>query len=652
MHTALHKQFGHHITEGRKLSFVSRSDKTVILEGQCGQVFETNKSTYRSLVSSGYAFPPDGDTSLGFMPDETEILHQQMALFAIKREMELRESGLSAKVATAKVKEELDSHERYSRVAPKKLVPRTIQIWKAKKAKKGASGLIPETKKCGNRGCRYDSIYEAIAWDVLEELYLAHDRLSIGKLVANVQKKYLDKCLQDSVKPRDCGKRCLETILKTLPVDDVIKARHDSATARKLRLQAQFYHRIEVPFDLVEIDSTTADVMIVNEEGECIGRPTICLAVDAATGWPLSIQLSLQAPRETLTLRALKDTMTERTEEFFDKFKIKNRVRIFGVAQMVHSDQGSENSGYDLSRTVEALGMEWAKNTPGCPDRKPFVERMMREVNEFLKTLDGATASKDLPNRARIGKATSEALYTLDELEFALNNWAYDIYGRKLRRGIHSPLRRAESPTECWERLEGRVLAVKTPEEIRSVFCSRTAERTLQRYGFEVEGVQFNDKEGQLRRFISKVGVGGKYKIRYDPQDAREIAVIHNEEDFPNPLIVSAKMAGMPASSFAEAKGMRVVSDESKAADLNARSDAIDLIASMRREAMSRGRGKTSPMKKAKAKEVARRKNRELFHKSKAPPNRNISERQLMNQPTPKLPVKRRAACPQMEPME
>jgi len=237
-------------------------------------------------------------------------------------------------------------------------------------------------------------------------------------------------------------------------------------------------------------------------------------------------------------------------------------------------------------------------------------------------------------------------------LKLFLMKWIYDVYGKKLRRGIHSPLRRAESPTECWERLEWRVLNVKTPDEIRNVFCSRTTERTLQRYGFEVEGVQFHGKDGQLRRFISQVGVGGRYEIRYDPEDAREIAVIHKEKGFPNPLVVSAKMEGMPAISFAEAKQLRVVSDESKTADLEARASAIELALSAQRKAGALGRGKISDMKKHRNKELQRRKNSEVFEKSKAPPGSDFSGRQEMNRPTPKLKVKRRATCPQMETME
>ena len=652
MHAALHKQFGHHITGGRKLKFVSKSDKTVILEGQDDQMFETTVGIYRSLVAGGHAFQPEGDTSLGFMPDETALLKQQMALFAVKRERELRERGMTAMAAAKKIKLELDGHNKYSRVAPQKLVPRTLQLWRKKRNEKGPAALVPETQNCGNRSCRYDSAYEEIAWDVLEELYLTNDRLSIGKIAANVKEKYLKKCARDKIDPNDCGKRCLEAILKTIRVDDIIKARHDTAMARKLRLQAQFYHRIKTPFDLVEIDSTPGDIMIVNEDRVCIGRPNICLAVDAATGLILSIQLSLQAPREALTIRAFKDTMTARTDEYFDKYGIENRIRVVGAPQMVHSDQGSENSGYDLSRIVESLNMEWAKNTPGCPDRKPFVERMMREVNEFLHTLPGATTSKELPNRARIDKAMLEATLTLDELEAILIKWAYDVHAKKLRRGIHSPLRRAESPTESWELLEWRVLGVKTPEEIRNVFCSRTVERTLQRYGFEVEGVQFNDKDGQLRRFISQVGAGSKFEIRYDPEDAREIAVIHEEDGFPNPLVVSAKMEAMPAISFAEAKMLRAVPDEAKAKDLTARSNAIELALYAQRKADCLGRGKISDLKKSRQKESARRRNSEILEKSKVPPGSDASEVMRANQPTPKLPIKRRSKLPGIDMME
>ncbi len=52
-----------------------------------------------------------------------------------------------------------------------------------------------------------------------------------------------------SNKNRMSGKRCLEAVIANLRVDDIIKARHDTETAKKLRLQAQFYHRVKLPFD-------------------------------------------------------------------------------------------------------------------------------------------------------------------------------------------------------------------------------------------------------------------------------------------------------------------------------------------------------------------------------------------------------------------
>ncbi|WP_415714448.1 Mu transposase C-terminal domain-containing protein [Roseibium sp.] len=621
----------------KPLEFVARRGTVVLLKDTDDEIVEVTDDLYRSLISQGLAKAPDHSERLNFIPDEADRLKREMILHAIKRENELRSNGHTATRALEILRLELVSHERFQRLVPTKLSARTLQLWKSKHKRSGKAGLIPRTQERGNRTIRYDELFEDIAWTVLEDLYLRSDRVSIGRLAELVEVRYRDACEEKGISPGPCGKRCLESVVNALRTDDIIKARHDTETSRKLRLQAQFYHRVKLPFDLVEIDTTTADVFIIGADGGCAGRPTVSIAIDCATGWPLALRLTLENATEALTVQALKDVMTDRGAAFFEYYEIENRIEVTGTPQIVSVDQGAENSGPHLSSIVGNTGMEWASNVPGAPEKKPHVERFIRELNGFLHTLPGATTSKDLPDKKRIDKGMLEASLTLQELQAAVYKWAYDCYALKLRRLIHSPLRQAESPTESWNGLKQKAVLPPAPDDIRDFFNVRKKGCKLQHYGIEVEGIQYHSDE--LRDLIGEVGRGDTVDVMYDPLDIREIRIAHPR--LPAPITASAKTEGVAAVSFAEVKRAKKPGREAKRTDKGARATAANLAVAAQKTAESLGRGKITSLKNAKAKEKLRQRRQEITQNSKKPVG-NTSDLPETKTPSPKLSVPKR----------
>ncbi|WP_281992816.1 Mu transposase C-terminal domain-containing protein [Sulfitobacter geojensis] len=636
-----------------KLECIAERDQSVVLRKSCGELCEVGKEEYRCLIAGGHASPLNAEPTAGFIPDEHARITQSMKLHAVRRDDELRRAGNSARKSAEIIGTELRENPRFIRYVPAQFGLRTLQHWKQCKSKDGRSALLPKTHLKGNRGERYDELYEEIALDALEGSYLKNDRISIGKLSDLVSYRYeqawYKKHGADTHKQLNPhGKRSLVAVLRTLRVDDIISYRHDSETAKKLRLQAQFFHRVQMPFDLVEVDCTPGNIHLVGVDRTCIGRPTFSIAVDAVTGVPVGLRISLTAPREELTVQTLKDVMTDRGDAFFEKYNIENRFEMTGVPQIISSDQGSENSGGHLSSLIEQSGAEWGKNAPGCPEKKPFVERFNRELSEFLQTLPGSTHTKELPNKERTEKGMLEACLTLEELEALVMKWLYDVYALKVRRRIQSPLRVAETPTQSWKRLQSQAVLPPAPEDITEWFMVEKTVRKVWHYGIEVEGVLFHSPE--LGELIKDIGVRQSLDVRYDPTDCREIAVIH--ESLAVPLIVPAKSDDVAAVSFADAKRMRVVSQETKKADLKARSTSMELALEAQKRAEEIGRGKVKSLKSARAKEAMRRKHQQILENSKVPPRSQTSAVERANQPTPKAHVRRRSERPAIEQME
>ena len=633
------------------LVFVSRAKDVVTLHDNSGELIEIAPQVYRSLIAEGFAQKPNENTTIDFIPDDYGRRKQETKLHAIRRDAELRKSGHTAVRAFEILKEELHEDSRHARYVPAKLNLRTLQIWKKALSEEGPTALLPRNQDQGYRGPRHDEHYEECVFDVLEMLYLKSDRVSVAIASAKAEKVYRDKCVELGITPKDCSKKSFLSILNTLRQDDIIKARHDTETSKKLRLQAERYARVQHPLDLVEIDSTNGDAFLANKSGVCIGRPVICAAVDAASGFPVGLRISLDAANEKLTVQTIKEIMQPRSDAFFDFYEIENRIHTAGVPQVLCSDQGSENSGNWLPGIIAQSGMEWAKNIPGCPEKKPHVERFFRELNRFLHTLNGATTSKTMPNKQRIEKGMFEACLTIEDLERLIYKWIYDVYAKKIRRLIHSPLRVAETPTDSWNRMTSGIAKLPLqPTEVHQIFMVEEANRKLQHYGLDVRGVQYFSNE--LGELISAVGRKANVTVRFDPTDIRAISVVHNQKGISSPMIVPAKSEDVAAVGFDDVRRIKKPGEKARSKDLAARATAADFALQAQALAEERGKGKMSSMKRARAKAREHQKIKEIVDRSAVPPLQTTSAVEKANQPPTRMPVRRREQRPQMDMME
>lgn len=132
--------------------------------------------------------------------------------------------------------------------------------------------------------------------------------------------------------------------------------------------------------------------------------------------------------------------------------------------------------------------------------------------------------------------------------------------------------------------------------------------------------------------------------------DIREIAVL--DPDTGKHFQVTAKSEDVLAVSFADAKKMREPTEEAKHADAGARATAGQMAIDSQKLAESRGKGKVTSLKSARAKEKLRQKHQEILDRSKRSPSVNPSELTHVNQPTPKLAVRCPSQLPVLDPME
>ncbi|NOD90506.1 MULTISPECIES: Mu transposase C-terminal domain-containing protein [unclassified Ruegeria] len=402
----------------------------------------------------------------------------------------------------------------------------TVQNWVKLYRRGGPDALLPKRSNSGNRMPRFDSVFHEIVLDLLEMQYTSSDRQNLTSLSSDAYIQYQLVCHENGIKPGCCGRKAVEAIVHTIPHFDVLKWQLGSNEARQHMRIAQKYYDITAPYDQIELDCTKADIMLVDDSGEVIGRPWICAAIDCATSWIVAFQVFLPDPSSEHVAKALKEMISYPEEDFFEQHEIVNRKKIAALPKVVVMDQGSENVGEPIDAFIEVAGVHghWAQ--PRKPQEKPFIENLFGAVRNKVSQLPGATKSKAYPDRDRTKKAMDEARLTLRVFNSIMQRWRYDEYGRTPRRKVQDIFKRGETPSAAWDRLADEHIVPEPPslDEHHAALMIQSESRTLWHYGIEFESMQYNSED--LARLYRRLGPRQRVEIRYAPLDAREILVV------------------------------------------------------------------------------------------------------------------------------
>lgn len=584
-----------------------------ILLGPDGAEHVISQDEFRSAISSGKVFDRRDEVSprLSTAAEANEHRFRQKVLVRMDQH---RRGGLKVEAARAAVERELlDDPTFLARQRPFPSL-RSIQGWKAVVRTEGNKALAPKEYLRGNRGDRHDELFEEIALDFLDTTFFETDRLTVSDAEGAIAESYLQKCGELGVTPGPHGRRIVERIIDRVPHDEALKRRLGLQESRKHRIKAVRHVAPEAPFDLVELDATTGDVFMVDRQGATVGRPTVSAAIDAATGWPLGLQLKLGAADSLLTAATIKEIFVPKDDAFFERFQIKNRFQAFGAFAVLSTDQGSENSGDIIQNAVRVLSFELRSGLPAHPEKRPHVERFFRELNSFLRKLPGGIGSSLLPERERHDKAMAEACYTLEQIEKLVQQWRYDAYGPRPRRRIMSALLTREAPVDCWKRLaeEHALPDPPGPDQIAEIFMVPSAARSVQHYGVDFNGIQYHGPT--LRRILENHGRQTRVEIRYDPTDIRMIMV--RDPDTGAHVPVSAKEPDLPAIGFATLAALRAANPEWKSRDITARAIAVAIATGTYRSATA-PRSKTA---RRRHEEIGEREREEVARRSRTAP--------------------------------
>ncbi len=368
-------------------------------------------------------------------------------------------------------------------------------------------------------------------------------------------------------------------------VDVLAAGRHTFGAATTRRTQA---NRPPTPFtpsgaarpgELVQIDSTPLDVIVVLDDGvtgrveltTCVDvatrtlcaavlRPVATKAVDAALllarmlvpepmrlGWPqaLAMRHSRLPHHRLVTL----DTRLEQAA-----------ARPVIVPETIACDRGKVFLSDTFLSACQTLGISVQPARPATPTDKGIVERTFCSINTlFTQHLAGYTGSNVSRRGAHV---EAEAVWTLPDLQDLLDEWVVACWQNRPHEGLRHPSspRLALSPNEMYSALvavAGYVAVTLTGEDYIELLpvCWRAINDGGIRIGYRTYD---SPDLGPYRRQQSPLGRRGLWEVHHDPYDLSQVWVRFPERGFVTVPWIHARQVPAPFADFTWRQARRV----------------------------------------------------------------------------------------------
>ena len=337
------------------------------------------------------------------------------------------------------------------------------------------------------------------------------------------------------------------------------RQRHSFGNATTRRTQANRPNRAygqqvpSRPGELVEIDSTPLDVLVLYPDGGS-GRVDLTLALDIATRTILAAVLSPVAAKAVDAALLLARAMTPPMAQpgWADAVRFSRSLLPEGVLaepevlaaelrerpvvsiESVTIDRGRVFVSSTFLAACERLQISLVKAAPRTPTDKPHVERMFGSINTlFTQYLTGYTG----PNVVRRGQdVAAEALWPLAQVQDLLDQWIVQSWQNRPHSGLRLPAvpQQHLTPNEMLDALSavapGAAVVFDTDDYIALL---PRVWRTVQRYGINFAGLTYDSPAlgpfRNVRSGIRSPEACDKWEVRYDPYRVNRVYLRNHE---------------------------------------------------------------------------------------------------------------------------
>ncbi|MEK5024530.1 hypothetical protein [Paenibacillus sp. FSL M7-1046] len=359
--------------------------------------------------------------------------------------------------------------------------------------------------------------------EVIENEYLTKQRISIS----NIEERINRKCDQNG-----------EEEISYSTIRNIINRINDKAkeTYRDIRNARKIYDEVARGYadrdalgclDIVQVDHTKLDLMVIDEVTGVIERPWITLGIDVFSRMPWCVYISFEPPSMDIVRKAIQHGVFVKDNKTV--YRTENDWEAFGVPNIIYVDNGLDFKGTDIKRLVnETLQSEIMHRPVKIPHFGAVIERLFRTINtKLIHQLLGTTKS----NPVMRGDINSEddACLTLNQIRRIINIFLTDVYPIERHKGLlhtvtPTPLLKYRAgiqedgyPDWIDRRDEGKY-------KIDFLLTSR---RPYTRDGVRWENKIYKYKDD--KDLIAKRTV--KYVVKYDNDDISKIYLLHPKKE-------------------------------------------------------------------------------------------------------------------------
>lgn len=297
----------------------------------------------------------------------------------------------------------------------------TLYRWlKAYEQTKTISALASKREYCGAKGkSRLGDSVDAIVNSVIEEMYLNKQQYPLQ----DIYEKIVYTCQNLDLKVPT--KNTLRNRINSLHPKIVAKHRQ-GMNVRETRGMPNKFPEVKMPLDIIQIDHTKVDVILVDEENrEPIGRPFITVAIDVYSRMIYGFYISLEAPSYFSVGQCLLNAILPK-EEMLKKYGVEGEYPLYGLPKKIHMDNGKDFRSISLHNFCQEYRIEDIYRPVARPEFGAAVERVIGTCMKKMHKLPGTTRSNIFERGSY--NSEKEAAMTIDELEKWYLDFVINIY--------------------------------------------------------------------------------------------------------------------------------------------------------------------------------------------------------------------------------
>lgn len=382
------------------------------------------------------------------------------------------------------------------------------------KESRDTSSLLPTRPGRKTGGQMLKKAQERIISDLIRKVYLSKQKPTVAALHRTIALE----CFNAKV-PIPSYKAVQSRITRLDPQKTALAREGPRVASERFRLLKPA-PKITVPLDLVQIDHTLVDIIVVDEsERKPIGRPWLTVAIDVATRVVLGFHVSFRAPSATSVAMTISHAVLHK-EKYLCAQDVDVAWPAYGLPRTLHLDNAKEFRSRALVRGCEQYGIRVVHRPPMTPHYGGHVERLIGTLMGEVHLLPGTTFNS-VSERGDYDSAKHSAM-TLTELERWLIFQVAGVYHLRLHAALGC------APLIAWQqRIANVPHGPKEPSDPRRFYIDFLPfeERTVGRGGLRLFNVIY--WHGALGRYVND---GKKHIVKYDPRDVSRVYLLETDD--------------------------------------------------------------------------------------------------------------------------